>query len=106
VKRLFASCLAVPILMVSSGCGNVFVRGTLNGPTLSMSGLVSVVQLTTVIDHGSAVTVTLVTFLHDGTSSSMNFCGDQRGQFPLDQFVRAQFTETQSCASWIVVLIG
>ena len=49
--------------------------------------------------------VTFVTFLLNGTSSTIGFCGDQRGLFPIDQNVRTDFTLGQPCDSIIVVVI-
>jgi hypothetical protein len=37
------------------------------------------------------VQVTFVTFLQNGTSSTIGFCGDQTTLFPLNQTVRANF---------------
>jgi hypothetical protein len=94
------------ILLVSlCGCGSkFFVRGAIN--TATISGTVSMVQLTTIIEDGTSVTVTLVTFLQSGTSRSMNSCGDQRTLFPVDQFVNASFTTTPPCASVVQIVIG
>jgi hypothetical protein len=51
------------------------------------------------------VQVTFVTFRQNGTSSTIGFCGDQSGQFPIDQMVRIDFTLGQPCNSIIVVVI-
>src|SRR5258708_876979 len=105
VKRLLSLTLVFALLVSFCGCGSkFFVRGAIN--TVGISGTVSMVEITTVIENGSFVTVTLVTFLQGGTSSSMNFCGDQQGLFPLDQFVRASFTTTPACASIVQVVVG
>jgi hypothetical protein len=104
MKRLGATLLAVFLAASSIGCGGTFViRGALNPGTIS--GTISIVQLTTVLDGGTLITVTLVTFLHAGSSSTMNFCGDQRSQFPLDRFVDATFTPGPACATVIQIVI-
>jgi hypothetical protein len=103
VKRLLSAFLVVSVLLLCSSCGNVFVRGAINFSTVS--GLVSIVQLTTVIDDGSSVLVTFVTFLQQGTSTTMGFCGDQTSQFPLNQMVTTNFNPGQPCATLIVVII-
>jgi len=46
-----------------------------------------------------------VTFLQNGTSSTIGFCGDQTSLFPLDQTVRANFNPGSSCATIITVVI-
>jgi hypothetical protein len=51
------------------------------------------------------VQVTFVTFLQNGTSSTIGFCGDQSGQFLIDHMVRIDFTVGQPCNSIIVVVI-
>jgi hypothetical protein len=105
VKRLPSLTLVFVLLASLCGCGSkFFVQGAINTGTIS--GTVSMVQLTTVTENGTFVTVTLVTFLQSATSSSMNFCGDQRALFPLDQFVRASFTTTPACASIVQVVVG
>jgi hypothetical protein len=103
VKRLLSASLVVALLLLGPGCGNVFVRGAINFSTIS--GFVSIVQLTTVIDDGSSVLVTFVTFLQQGTSTTMGFCGDQTSQFPLNQMVTTNFNPGQPCATLIVVII-
>ena len=99
--------LTFPFIVVATlcGCGSrFFIRGAIN--TATISGTVSMVQLTTIIEDGTSVTVTLVTFQQNGTARSMNFCGDQQSQFPLDQFVKASFTTTPPCASIVQIVIG
>ena len=105
MKRLLSLALVFALLISLCGCGSkFFIGGAINTDTVS--GTVSVVELNTVIDNGTSVTVTLVTFLQSETSSSMNFCGDQRMLFPLDQFVQATFTTTQPCASVVKIVMG
>jgi hypothetical protein len=79
----------------------VFIRGVVN-PGSSVSGLVSVVQLT-ILDGN--VQVTLVTFLSNGASSTVGFCGDHRGQFPLNQNLRANFNPGQPCSNIVTVVL-
>ena len=105
MKRLLSLTLVFALLASLCGCGSkFFIRGAIN--TGTVSGSVSTVELTSVMDNGTSVAVTLVTFLQSGTSSSMNFCGDQRALFPLDQFVSASFTATPACASIVQITIG
>ncbi len=104
MKRLLPVLLIVCLVTGSAGCGKVFVRGALgSGMVQTASGFVSVVQLM-VVDGN--VTVTFVTLLQNGTASSVNFCGDQRSQFPMNQFVTAQFTPGLACANIVVIVIG
>ena len=108
MKRLLSVLLVVCLVVVCGSCGNVFIRGSLQPGFSTISGSVSIVQLSTVIGGGgTTVQVTFVTFLLNGTSSTstIGFCGDQRGQFPIDQMVRTDFTLGQTCDSIIVVVI-
>jgi hypothetical protein len=98
--------LAIFLIATLSGCGNIFVRGALPAGSSSVSGLVSVVQLSAIIgDSGTTVQVTFVTFVQGGASSTIGFCGDERSQFPMQQTVRANFTPGQTCASVITIVI-
>ena len=106
MKRLLSILLVVCLVVLSGGCGNIFIRGALRPGFSTISGSVSIVQLSTVISgDGTTVQVTFVTFLLNGTSSTIGFCGDQRSQFPIDQMVRTDFTLGQPCDSIIVVVI-
>jgi hypothetical protein len=106
LKRLLSALLAVSLVMVCAGCGNIFVRGSFQPGASSVSGFVSIVQLSTVIgENGTTLQVTFVSFLQNGTSSTIAFCGDQRDRFPLDQMVRTEFSPGQSCANIILIVI-
>jgi hypothetical protein len=104
MQRLPRILLALLLLTTSMGCGNVYFRGALQNS--NVSGTISVVQLSAVISgDGSMVNVTFVTFLQAGSSTTIGFCGDQRSQFPIDQFVRANFTPGQPCAGIVQIVI-
>jgi hypothetical protein len=107
VKRFLSFLLAICLNVTLTGCGNIFVRGAINPGTSSVSGMVSVVQLSAVIgDGGTTVQVTFVTFLQEGASSTIGFCGDERSRFPMQQSVRANFTPGQTCASIVTIVIS
>jgi hypothetical protein len=100
----------LPALLVSlllTGCGQVFV-GFVSNPQVSpstVSGLVIVVHLESTNDiNGSPITFTAVTFSNGGLSSNVNFCGDQRSQFPLNQSVRANFNPGTVCSNLVLVV--
>jgi hypothetical protein len=106
VKHFLSFLLATCWVVTLAGCGNIFIRGAINPGSSSVSGTVSVVQLSVVIgDGGSMVDVTFVTFLQDGTSSTIGFCGDERSRFPVEQSIRASFTPGQTCASIVTIVI-
>jgi hypothetical protein len=107
MKHSLSFLLAVFLAANLIGCGNVFfVGGAINPGSSSVSGLVTVVQVSAVIgDSGTTVQVTFVTFLQNGTSSTIGFCGDDRDRFPMQQSVQANFTPGQTCASILKIVI-
>jgi hypothetical protein len=99
------ACLLALLLLIP-GCGNVFVSGFTNFGAQTVSGFVSVVQFTIVVNGNNVSTqVTVVTFTNNFTSSTMSFCGDQRTQFPLNDFAQATFMPGQPCADLVNVAI-
>ena len=104
MKRLLSPVLALSLLLLPTGCGNVFVRGAIEtGSTIQ--GSVTVVQLGNTLNGMETVQVTFVTLLQNATSSTIGFCGDQSVLFPLDQTVRVNFNPGQLCATVIIVII-
>jgi hypothetical protein len=104
VKRLLSPLLLLSLLLFSTGCGNVFVRGAIEtGSTIQ--GSVSIVQLGNTLNGMETVQVTFVTLLQNSISSTIGFCGDQTTLFPLNQTVRVNFNPGQPCATVIVVVI-
>jgi hypothetical protein len=104
--KCLLSFLLLCLVLTLPGCGNIFIRGALPAGSSTVSGSVSVVQLSAVIGkNGTTVQVTFVTFLQYGASSMVGFCGDQRSRFPMQQTVRADFNPGQSCASIVTIVI-
>ena len=99
--------LALLTSLLLTGCGGIFV-GFVSNPQISpssVSGVVIVVHLETTNDvNGNSITFTAVTFSNGGLSSNVNFCGDQRSQFPLNRSVRADFNPGTVCANLVVVV--
>lgn len=105
MKRLLILLLASSLWLACAGCGNVFVRGAINPTSSTINGVVSFVQLSNMPQNGTTVVITFVTFLEQGTSTTVGFCGDVGSQFPLNQNVQVQFSPAQPCAGLIVVVI-
>jgi hypothetical protein len=105
VRRLAVVSLVLLSLGLTS-CGDVFFRGSILTTEQSISGTVSLVQLTVVSDHGTSITVTAVTLLGQNAANSINFCGDQRSQFPMNQFVKANFNPGNACSTLVIVIVG
>jgi hypothetical protein len=102
VKRLLSIVLVVSLFVVCSACGNVFVGGVIQPGTSSVDGLTSIIQFSVVDGNAS---VTFVTFLAVGTSSTIGFCGDQRGRFPMNQNLRVSFNPGQPCGTIVSVVV-
>jgi len=105
VKRLLTIPLVLCLASISPGCGNVFIGGAIHPAVSTITGTVSFIQVNTIISNGSAIQVTLVTFLANGTTSSIGFCGDQSNQFLLNQAVTMNFTPGPPCATLVLVVI-
>ena len=102
--RLLTVFLLVLLLLLSGACsGAFFVGGAINPTTQTVSGLITVVHVS-VSSDGSFITI--VTFVSSGTATSINFCGDQHNQFPMNQFVNASFNPGTPCANLIVIVVG
>lgn len=94
-------CLVVSLLLTSVSCGDIFVRGAINTGAQSADGTVSVVQFSAASDGG--VSITIITLIGSGMADTLNFCGDQRAQFPVDARVQVSFMPGKTCASVLAV---
>jgi hypothetical protein len=103
MRTLGLACL-FSLVLLSTSCGNVFISGSFSGGNQTVSGTVSVVQLTVIVDGNNVSTqVTIVTLLNSLGASNFTFCGDQRVQFPPDRFAQATFTPGRPappCCMW------
>jgi hypothetical protein len=67
MKYLFFFFLLLCLVLTLSSCGNIFIRGALPAGSSTVSGSISVVQLSAVIgENGTTVQVTFVTFFQSG----------------------------------------
>lgn len=87
-------------------CGSFFV-GFVSTPggNSSISGTVTIVTLQFFHDVSGTTTITAITFVDVGTSVTINFCGDQRNLFTLNQIVRVSFISELRCATLIAIVI-
>ena len=102
MQRLLWVLLVVGLSLFGVGCGNTFFGGAIRPGVSTVSGFVSIVQLT-VVDGN--VQVTFVTFLDNGISSTLAFCGDQRSRFPMNENVRTNFNPGQPCGSIVTIVV-
>src|SRR5689334_8605471 len=83
------------------GCGNVQVNGS--AQFSSVTGFVSSVQVTS---NGSASgQITVVIFLNQGSSQSVNFCGNVANRMPLNQTATVNFNSGASCSTLLSISI-
>lgn len=94
---LLLACSAV------SCAGGAFFISSSNGDVsfATISGTVSVVQLT-VVDGD--VQVTIVTLISGGFGNINNFCGNVVTQFPMQTFVTVHFTPGTPCNRVVQVI--
>jgi hypothetical protein len=102
VQRILSVALVISSFWLCAGCGNTFFGGAIQPGVSTVTGLVTVIELT-VVD--GTTQVTFVTFLENGVSSTFAFCGDQRNRFPMDEDVRTKFNPGQPCASVVTIVI-
>src|SRR5690349_10421026 len=107
--RRLQSLLLIAVICLT-GCNGVVFFSAGFHPTntlVTVSGLVSVVQITTIISAGGTTTlVTIVTFVQTGTASSINFCGNVGSQFVVNTFTTVDFTQGQPCATVVAISTG
>jgi hypothetical protein len=107
--RSLQSLLLIAVTCLTGCNGVVFFSGGFH-PTntlVTVSGVVSVVQITTIVGAGRTTTlVTVVTFLQTGTASTINFCGNIGSQFFLNTFTTVDFTQGQPCATVVAISTG
>jgi hypothetical protein len=95
------------LCLLSAGCSGFYFVGFVSNPggTRTVIGTVSIVNLGFVQDvTGAKITFTAVTFVNSGTAITINFCGDQRGKFPLNSTVSATFTHGIFCSNLVSVV--
>jgi len=108
---MFAFRLTLVLLLAQSlmtaGCDAFFVGFVSNpGGTKTVSGTVSIVQLSFVHDiTGKTIMVTAVTFLNPGTATTVNFCGDQHDRFPVNSVAQADFNTGVLCSALVAVVV-
>ena len=94
------------LLICLLGCGGGHFQGTFRSgsPVFSVTGFVSFVELTTVLD--STIVVTIVTFLPDfSPATAVIFCGDLTQQLFLDDFATVNFTQGATCATALAIFV-
>ena len=101
VSRFLSLIVVVELILSCGGCGALFIGGAIKTGS-TFQGTVSVAQLN---DINGNIQVTFVTFLQNGFSSSMTFCGNQISLFPPNQTVQINFNSGQPCATLLLVVV-
>lgn len=93
-----------------TGCDGVVIFWAVPSTTpVTVSGFVSIVQITTIGTGQTTTFVTAVTFLpfaQSGTASTISFCGNVGNQFVLNAFTTVSFTRGPGCATIIAISTG
>jgi hypothetical protein len=88
------------------GCSSFFVGFVSNpGGATTVSGTVTVVSLGIFHDPSGTTTFTAVTFINFGNAVTINFCGDQRNLFPVNDDVQVDFNTGFNCSVLVRVVI-
>jgi len=89
-----------------AGCSQFFVGFVSNpgGSALVITGTITTVAIGFVDNsQGTQVTFTAVTFANTAGATTVNFCGDKRRQFSVNQVVRADFQAGIYCSTLTAV---
>ena len=98
----------VVLCLLLTGCEGIAFIGFSSNPggNIIVSGTVSIVQLQYLHDGtGNTIMFTAVTLTNPGSAVTVNFCGDQRTQFPMNQLVRVNYNTGIYCSTLVTVVI-
>lgn len=104
-KTSLTLCLIGLLVLGPVGCSG-FALVTSFQPTnsvLTVSGVVSIVQITTIQGPAGITTITVVTFIQQGSASTIKFCGNIASQLVVNAFVTVNFTQGQSCGNVVTL---
>jgi hypothetical protein len=97
--------LVVLLVVVLIGCGGViFQANSSPGNAVTVSGFVTFVQFTVILNgSGTLVNVTVVTLQQTGVFQTFTFCGSQSSMFPLNQNMQVNFVPAPTCGNIVAV---
>ena len=102
----FVLVLILSISLPLAGCSQFFVGFVSNpaGSALGITGTITTVAIGFVENsEGTRVTFTTVTFGNTGGTTAINFCGDERSRFPVNEVVRADYQAGTYCSTLIAI---
>jgi len=94
------------LLVCLFGCGGGGFQATFRpiNPVFSITGFVTFVELTPVLN--STIVVTIITFLPEfSPATTVIFCGDLTQQLFLDDFATVNFTQGPNCATALTIFV-
>jgi len=105
--RTFVCILLVASGALGCGGGTLFIDTSPNGTNvIAVSGTCIDVHIISIVGSDRQLTtITVVTLLNDGRSSSFNFCGNIVNSFTLNTFVSVSFTTGSTCATPTSIVI-
>ena len=108
-KTIWATCglLGLVLAFILTGCGGLVVRFVSNQlPPVTATGTVVAVGLTSGNDQfGTPVTITAVTLVNTGVSTTLNLCGNQETQFLINSVVQVKYTTGTPCFVLMTVTV-
>jgi hypothetical protein len=105
--RRYVACFLLSsfVWMSLCGCGAVVhVQGALDSGVVSVSGVVSGVQVTAVPNGTVIVTIVILQQMMGFTTTT--FCGNVVSQFPMNSFAQVNFRPGQPCSTIVVIVIN
>ncbi len=104
-KAALICCLVSLLVIGPVGCsGFAFVTSFQPvGSILTVSGVVTIVQITTIQGPAGITTITVVTFIQQGNASTINFCGNVGNQFVVNALATVNFTQGGSCGNVVTI---
>jgi hypothetical protein len=107
--RRLQAVLLIGAMWLTGCSGLIFFSGAIppSSTFVTISGIVSVVQITTIITpSGTTTLITVVTFLQFGTGATINFCGNMGSQFVVNSLTTVNFTQGPNCATIVAISTG
>jgi len=108
MRRVVAVLLALVLTTYLAGCGGgVFFISVSDGHVtfITITGVVTSIQIASVVDNGGLRTVTVVTFTSGDRNSTLQFCGEIANQFELHRDMRVEFQQGSVCVTPSVIVV-
>jgi hypothetical protein len=110
MRRVVAALVALAVATCLVGCGGgaLFI-GVNDGHVtiITVTGVVTSIQIASVVDGGGFRTITVVTFATGDRNTTIQFCGDVANQFELHRDMRVDFQQGAVCSTpSFIVFVG